>query len=327
MQMIRFYQQDGKKHDELELTPQSLKDAIGMMARCYLRDDSFHDGFISFSDGVKMNTTGEESDSTFFLWTWVHLDEETHRLVGDDEEKYQQKYEQIYFEEVERIDAILYSNPRWGGRLYNHFFIDTRPYLSFDDVQHIFKQIGCSGYEQYWFQNAWNILHKHNMTRYSSEAERYKVLLRAVAISIIYEDFCKVYRDELPSYEYTNELDSDISDLVLGQLYGKQYPDEIVERQAEVIFTLANELRYEVISTIKSEMQDLEILASLICTALTLTVLDEENNEVDFELENYGDYKKAIILFQEMDSEPIDRDEQEVFSWIADDMPLRGSFY
>ena len=66
----------------------------------------------------------ENHGSTFFLWTWAHLDEKTHRLVGDGKSKYDQNYEPIDYLDVERVDTILYSNPRWGGHLYNHFFIE-----------------------------------------------------------------------------------------------------------------------------------------------------------------------------------------------------------
>ena len=52
MRKIRFYQQDGRIHDEQELTHDSLYGAMGMMARCYLRDDSIHDGFVCFQTDI-----------------------------------------------------------------------------------------------------------------------------------------------------------------------------------------------------------------------------------------------------------------------------------
>lgn len=60
---------------------------------------------------------------------------------------------------------------------------------------------------------------------------------------MIYEDFCKVYRDELPSYDYIDEIGDDVSELVIGQLYGAKYPGEVVESPSEAIFILANEIR------------------------------------------------------------------------------------
>ncbi len=125
MPRIRFYQQDGSIHAETELTTfKSLYDAGGMMARCYLRDGSCHEGFVCFTPGMDAASYEKDYGLTFFLCTWAHLDEETHSLVGDDDSKYDQNYEPIDYQDVEHIDAILYSNPRWGGLLYNHFFIE-----------------------------------------------------------------------------------------------------------------------------------------------------------------------------------------------------------
>lgn len=326
MGRIRFYQQDGRVNDEQELTPDSLYSAMGMMARCYLRDGSQHDGFVCFTPGIDLESQRKDYGSTFFLWTWAHLDEKTHKLVGDDRSKYDQTYESIDYLDLESVDAIMYSNPRWGGLLYNHFFIDTRPYLALDDVRHVFKTIWCSGYEEYWYQNAWNILQRQKMTRYTNERERCKVLLRAVTISMVYEDFCKVYSDELPSYDYGDELLDDIPELVLGQLYGSEYPDEIVESPSSAIFTLANALRTEIVSALKSEMSDMDILAYLVCTVQTLTTLDDDGDEVDFEIEDFGDYVKATKLYQELCMESPDQDEHRVFSWIVDQMPLMSSY-
>ena len=126
MRRIRFYHQDGKINDEQELTPESLSEAIGMMARCYLRDGSCHEGFVCFSPEMDTEDRQRDYGSTFFLWTWAHLDENTHSLVGDGDSMYDQNFEPIDYTEVERVDAILFSNPRWGGGLRNHFFIETK---------------------------------------------------------------------------------------------------------------------------------------------------------------------------------------------------------
>lgn len=306
---------------------ESLYEAMGMMARCYLSDGSRCDGFVCFSPSMDLEIQNKDYGSTFFLWTWAHLDQEKHQLVGDDESKYEQHYQPIDFREVEQIDAILYSNPRWGGLLYNHFFIDTRPYYAFEEVRHIFKTIWCSGYEEHWYRNVWNILQRLNLTRYTNEGERCEVLFRAVAASMIYEDFCKVYRDELPSYDYVGEIGDDVSELVIGQLYGAKYPGEVVESSSEAIFILANEMRKEVVSAIKSKMRDIDIFAHLICTALTITVTDNDGDEVDFEIESFGDYVKATKLFQEKQFDPVEVAEQDVYSWISEGLPPVGTFY
>ena len=84
MRKIYFYEQDGRVHDERELTSESLFDAIGMMARCFLSDGSCHEGFISLSPGIEAALERRDYGSTFSLWTWAHLDEDTNQLFDDE---------------------------------------------------------------------------------------------------------------------------------------------------------------------------------------------------------------------------------------------------
>ncbi len=49
------------------------------------------------------------------------MDEENGKLVGKDNEKYNQTFRKIAIDEIERVEAIIYSNPRWGGKLTNKF--------------------------------------------------------------------------------------------------------------------------------------------------------------------------------------------------------------
>ncbi len=49
------------------------------------------------------------------------LNENTHKLIRNDLEKYNKTYKKIIIKNITSIDAILYSNPRWGGRLTNKF--------------------------------------------------------------------------------------------------------------------------------------------------------------------------------------------------------------
>ena len=73
-------------------------------------------------------------------------------------------------------------------------------------------------------------------------------------------------------------------------------------------------------------MTDMDILAYLICTVLPLTTVDENGDEADLEIENFGDYVEATKQYQELCIESPDQDEQRVFSWIVDQMPLMNSF-
>lgn len=55
------------------------------------------------------------------LWTWDNLDEDNHELIGDNDSKYNQTFKRVNIKDIIRIEAILHSNPRWGGRLTNRF--------------------------------------------------------------------------------------------------------------------------------------------------------------------------------------------------------------
>ncbi len=328
---IHIFSYEGKFLGEEELTLSNLQGYIGMMARCYMPDGSYSDGFITFTPDNEPKDYG----SSFFLWTWANLDEETHQLLGDGDEKYEQNYKKIeHYRDVEKIDVILFSNPRWGGRLYNHFFIDTTPSLSFDEVKHIFKTVWNFGYEEYWYQTVWKILEKNGLTRYKNELERYDVLLKAVAVSIIYEDFCNVYCDESPSYYYLDEFD--VSPFVLGQLYGAKFPGEIVdtENDGEIIFIMAETYRSQIVRFIKKEMSYMEIFAHLACSVQSVTITTEFKNEdgeiyedeEELIIESLDQYKKATEIFLEKLFVSLFPETEYLASWIEDGMLLTSSY-
>ncbi len=47
------------------------------------------------------------------------LNENKHKLIRNDLEKYNKTYKKIIIKNINSIDTILYSNPKWGGRLTN----------------------------------------------------------------------------------------------------------------------------------------------------------------------------------------------------------------
>ncbi len=49
------------------------------------------------------------------------LNENKHKLIRNDLEKYNKTYKKIIIKDINNKDAILYSSPRWGGRLTNKF--------------------------------------------------------------------------------------------------------------------------------------------------------------------------------------------------------------
>lgn len=50
-----------------------------------------------------------------------NLDEDNHQLAGDANSKYDQTFIKAYIAEIEKIEAIFYSNPRWRTKRQTFF--------------------------------------------------------------------------------------------------------------------------------------------------------------------------------------------------------------
>lgn len=123
---IYYYQNDGSIKGEEILNGNSLGNINGMMVKCHMKNGSvqigFADPYRTLNEG---KCTGEVKD-IIYLWTWDNIDETTHRLIGNGDDKYDHTYIPVKIKYITRIDAILFSNPCWGGRLTNKFFIDDK---------------------------------------------------------------------------------------------------------------------------------------------------------------------------------------------------------
>lgn len=76
-----------------------------------------------FSDPY-CNSENEFTDTVhdyISLWTWANLDEDKHELIGNNDSKYDKNYQKVKIEDIVYIEAILHSNPRWGGQLTNRY--------------------------------------------------------------------------------------------------------------------------------------------------------------------------------------------------------------
>ena len=125
MGKISYYKKDGTLQYQKELNNENIGETIGMMIRCTMKNGGFCEGFADpFRTHGKAEFDGAFHDF-IYLWTWDHLDEETHRLVGDFHTKFDQTFVPVAIQEIESIDAILYSNPRWGGKLINRFSLNV----------------------------------------------------------------------------------------------------------------------------------------------------------------------------------------------------------
>lgn len=119
-----LYHLDGRVEKETAFSLEQLAGTLGMMVRCYRKDGGFTDGF---ADPYCLKHGGKGGiafpNGKLDLWTWAHLDETTRRLrdCGSMDETYRQTVVSLPVDEIESVCAVLYSNPRWGGRLMNRF--------------------------------------------------------------------------------------------------------------------------------------------------------------------------------------------------------------
>ena len=121
MSSIKTYMRNGELKNEYELTNDNLKNTAGMISKVTLIDGSIH---VGFSDPLRVeekDSFDDEVHDYINLWTWKNIDEDRHELVGDEDNKYEVNIEKINIDEIDTVESILYSHPRWGGKITNKF--------------------------------------------------------------------------------------------------------------------------------------------------------------------------------------------------------------
>ncbi len=123
---IYYYQNDGSLKGEEILNENNLGNINGMMVKCHMKNGSVQIGFADpYRTHNQSEYTGKVKD-IIYLWTWDNIDEATHQLIGNGTDKYSQTFIPVKIAYITQIDAILFSNPRWGGLLTNKFYIDNK---------------------------------------------------------------------------------------------------------------------------------------------------------------------------------------------------------
>lgn len=122
---ILFYKLNGELDRTELLNNHNLRHINGMMTRCTLRNGTVK---VGFADPLRTHDRDSFDDSVhdyIYLWTWDNLDEKSHTLIGNDENRYNQTFRSIALGEIMKVESILYSNPRFGSPLTNKFNIIT----------------------------------------------------------------------------------------------------------------------------------------------------------------------------------------------------------
>lgn len=123
MRKIIYYEKNGIFCKEESLSLESLKNAIGKMSKCCMKNGTV---IIGFADPYRVYKNSplpfdEKVHDFIYLWKWENLDEKTHQLIGDDIHKYDQIFQRVEIQDIETMECILHSNPRWGTELTNKF--------------------------------------------------------------------------------------------------------------------------------------------------------------------------------------------------------------
>ena len=121
MREIIFYKLDGTVKKEVALTEENLVLCNGMKLKCYLKNRNEVVGFADVYRTYNKSEFDNKVHDYIYLWIFDYLDEEQHKLVGTDDNKFNQTFSKLNIGDIVKIEAILYSNPRWGTRLTNKF--------------------------------------------------------------------------------------------------------------------------------------------------------------------------------------------------------------
>lgn len=121
MGKINYYKYNGNLEKSEELNEDNLKHTNGMLLKCLLNDNTEVIGYAdTYRTHEKESYDGEVHDY-INLWTWDNIDEEKHILIGNEETKFDQTFKKVEISKLKDIEAIVYSNPRWGGKITNKF--------------------------------------------------------------------------------------------------------------------------------------------------------------------------------------------------------------
>ena len=119
--------------------------------------------------------------------------------------------------------------------------------VTFEEVKDIFDigTVWTGGREEYWFQFAWSLLEKAQMTRYCNVYEEKTIHLYAVVLVAVYLEFCEITWEEYCEERILLDIEESFSPLEIGQLL-KQFlkPGEIITDMEEAINEIVFHLKY-----------------------------------------------------------------------------------
>lgn len=113
MREIIFYKPDGTVKEKAALTEENLALCHGMKLKCRLKNGDEAIGFADVYRTYRQSEFDGKIHGCIGLWTLDSLDEVRHRLMGTDDPGDSQGCREVNIEDIIKIEAMLYSNPRW----------------------------------------------------------------------------------------------------------------------------------------------------------------------------------------------------------------------
>ena len=166
--------------------------------------------------------------------------------------------------------------------------------VTFEEVKDMFDigTVWTSGREEYWFQFAWSLLEKAQMTRYCNVYEEKTIHLYAVVLVAVYLEFCEITWEEYCEERILLDIEESFSPLEIGQLL-KQFlkPGEIITDMEEAINEIVFHLKYRLFHAMVRYVSASEIFAGMFCTSYTPCEINEEDEYI---ITSSDEYKTMI---------------------------------
>lgn len=191
--------------------------------------------------------------------------------------------------------------------------------IEFSEVENIFEGIWCESRQMYWFEMAWDVLTKQNLTTVDNEGDEILVYIRALTLYMIYEEFCDlVFEEYCEYYSYYEKINDCVSEFQIGRLYGERYKDKFTDDVDYACCCLAESERRNVMSALLKDLDESKIFLGMYLTVYTpYSWLDEDDDCV---IDTYKQYYSEIKNKTKDICNSLDRNMVELYgySWICE---------
>ena len=133
MGKIYYYLKNGILKREEELNEDNLRHIIGGLTKCYLKNG---DIVVGYADPLKLcekRAFHDVVEDYIYLDTFTNLDEKTHKLIGNDDSKYDMTHTKVYVDSIKRVEVIMFSSLKWGGLPTNKFEFNKKLDIEISD--------------------------------------------------------------------------------------------------------------------------------------------------------------------------------------------------